>query len=182
MNKILILTAIGLMLWINSIRMFSILYRNLAHRMPWTRAQMIRRNDALELLVHIPRPWKVKAGEFIYLVSFPWFAQSHPFSIAWWQEEEDGQCLIISLLIKPQNGFTKHLFHIAHRTHWLRVAIDGPYSQSLDITTYGTIVMFATGIGIATQIPLIKQALEDYRKCQTAIRRVSLIWQLDQES
>jgi predicted ferric reductase len=61
------------------------------------------------------------------------------------------------------------------------VAIDGPYGKSIDTSQYGTLILLATGIGIAAQLPLIKQALAEYKAGRTSVRRICVVWQMEQE-
>ncbi|KAL8903803.1 MAG: hypothetical protein Q9207_003695 [Kuettlingeria erythrocarpa] len=43
---------------------------------------------------------------------------------------------------------------------------------------YGTVFMFASGLGIAAQLPYIKQLLWDGAQCRTRTKRIHLVWQL----
>ncbi|KAL4781055.1 hypothetical protein BJX76DRAFT_350474 [Aspergillus varians] len=127
-----------------------------------------------------PRPWQVRAGQRIQLnipgIGIFYLFQMHPFTIT-----------SISLLIRKRSGFTKKLAE-SNRSEY-RAWFDGPYGPtavgsgrtSERMGDYGHIFMVATGIGIATQIPYIKELLEGHRRASIRTRRVSIIWQLDEE-
>ena len=39
--------------------------------------------------------------------------------------------------------------------------------------------MVATGIGIAAQLPYLKELIKGFNNCETRTRRIHLVWQLD---
>lgn len=138
-----------------------------------------------------PRPWQVRAGQRIQLnvpgIGIFYLFQMHPFTISWWQNDGTGRAASISLLIRKRSGFTKKLAESNGLEY--RAWFDGPYGPtavgsgrtSEKMGDYGHIFMVATGIGIATQIPYIKELLEGHRRASIRTRRVSIIWQLDEE-
>lgn len=147
--------------------------------------------------VDLPRPRSIRPGQFVYIwapaVSAWSFAQSHPLSVAWWNRDDPSEekeqttkrnhdeiANSLTLLIQPMEGFSNHLF--SSTENFIRVMVDGPYGVPVPTEQYGTIVLFASGIGIAAQLPFIKQALQDIEACRTSLRRVSLVWQVDNES
>ena len=46
---------------------------------------------------------------------------------------------------------------------------------------HGHVFMVATGIGIAAQLPYIKELLKQYRQARIRTQRISLVWQLEHE-
>ncbi len=44
----------------------------------------------------------------------------------------------------------------------LKSCINRPYGRVKDVGNYGSIVMFASGIGIATQVPYLKELIREY--------------------
>jgi hypothetical protein len=127
-------------------------------------------SDAVRVHVKMSRAWKPRAGQYIYLcipgVSYTAFAQLHPFYVAWW-DRHNGDTYAV-LIVQKQRGFTKHLFlhrenlfdgdperrdlykgnHL-HGISGMRAVIEGPYGRELCLDSYGTVLLFATGIGIA---------------------------------
>jgi NAD(P)H-flavin reductase len=49
--------------------------------------------------------------------------------------------------------------------------IEGPYGSHTALDQYGTVLLFATGIGIAGQLSYMKEQLQLYREWQTKTRR-----------
>ena len=142
----------------------------------------------VEVIVFPARPWSVQAGERVNL-SIPGAGllsvfQMHPFVIAWWDRNDVGKLESITLLVQPRSGFTSRLKGLPNTRY--RAWIDGPYGPvralgTAPIPDYGHIFMVATGIGIAAQIPYIKQLLEGYQRGMVWTQRIILIWKLDVE-
>jgi len=60
--------------------------------------------------------------------------------------------------------------------------IEGPYGQIKDIGDYGSILIFASGISIAAQVPYIKEIVRGYRESRVRTKSYLLVWQLNKES
>lgn len=136
---------------------------------------------ALRVDVTVPRPWRVKAGQSIFL-SIPSLGlftgvRGHPFMISWWERDEKG--LRLSLLVQSRGGFTTALSRRSDKV--LRAFIDGPYRTPHDFGEYGTVVMIASGIGIAGHMPYIKDLIRGYNSCEVQTRRILLVWQIEDE-
>ena len=54
----------------------------------------------------------------------------------------------------------------------------GPHRISTPVYAYESIIMIATGFGIAAQLPYVKQLIHGYNNCKARTRRVHLVWQL----
>ena len=63
----------------------------------------------------------------------------------------------------------------------MRTIIEGPYGNELHLDSYGTVLLFATGIGIAGQLPYVTQLLEEYLECKVKTRRIALFWEVESE-
>ena len=46
---------------------------------------------------------------------------------------------------------------------------------------YGTVLLIATGFGIAAILPHLKELLEGYERCEVVTRRIHVVWQLKGE-
>lgn len=183
--NVALLTVVGLFGASNLMRTVRIAYRNFTWKMCWARATVIEGNNVMEVKIEVPRPWIVKPGQYVYLwapkVSYLSLFQSHPFSIAWWSEDVNGRATTLSMLVEPHHGFTNSLRHKSNLNHSFRVAVDGPYGRAVDISKYNTIVLFATGIGIAALMPILKGAIKQSRSVTTIFKRISVVWQLEEE-
>ncbi|OBT85138.1 hypothetical protein VE02_05625 [Pseudogymnoascus sp. 03VT05] len=135
----------------------------------------------LQVDITVPRPWRVRAGQHVFL-SIPGLGlftglRGHPFVIAWWDRDKSG--LTISFLVSSKNGFTRELSRNANKT--FRAFIDGPFGIPHDFGAYGTVIMIATGIGIAGHMPYLKDLVSGYNSCEVRTRRILLIWQIQNE-
>ncbi|KAJ5084788.1 hypothetical protein NUU61_009367 [Penicillium alfredii] len=146
--------------------------------------------DVARITLLLPRPWTVRAGERINLgvphVGIFYLAQSHPFAISWWEDDGRGRAVSISVLFRPRSGFTRKLLDRVEPNRECGAWIDGPFgptrvnwSSASTVGDYGHIFMVATGIGIAAQLPYIKELLDGHNKAQVCTQRISLVWQLD---
>ncbi|KAF4229282.1 hypothetical protein CNMCM8980_006352 [Aspergillus fumigatiaffinis] len=150
--------------------------------------------DIMSVTLQLPRPWTVRAGERINLgvpsLGLFYLLQAHPFSITWWEDNVEGEAESISLMFRARNGFTRKLLqHVEpDREYW--AWIDGPFGPSSvhncgpakEVGDYGYILMITSGIGIAAQLPYIKELLQSHRKAEIRTRRISLVWELDRSS
>ncbi|KAM5349489.1 hypothetical protein ACJ41O_005994 [Fusarium nematophilum] len=144
-------------------------------------------SDAVHLHIRLSRRWRHRAGQYVYLcmpgVSHTSFAQLHPFYVAWWYR--DGGDDYAVLIIQKKRGFTDRVF--SHRVSEfdkgadLAAVIEGPYGKELHLDSYGTVLLFATGIGIAGQLSYVAQLLDGYQNYEVKTRRVALFWQVDSE-
>ncbi|XMA13701.1 hypothetical protein WAI453_006492 [Rhynchosporium graminicola] len=188
---------IGIGFWVGMTTMHWLMFafRNFAIGRPFAKAVATRlsipypserslkgSSNVLQIDITVPRKWKVKAGQYVFL-SIPRLGvmvglRGHPFMISWWDWSLDG--LTISLLVKSRTGFTRELDRYTNKE--LLAFIDGPYGIEHTFGDYGTVIMFATGIGIAGHVPYIKDLISGYNNCQVRTRRILLIWQINKES
>lgn len=137
--------------------------------------------------MRLSRGWHHRAGQYVYLcvpgVSRTSFLQLHPFYVAWWYRE--GEFDYTVFIIEKYTGFTKFLVECSSRDRraheHLTALIEGPYGKELELDLYGTVLLFATGIGIAGQLSYVSQLLQDYRSCETKTKRIALFWQVRPE-
>jgi predicted ferric reductase len=91
-----------------------------------------------------------------------------------------------------RDGSTKE-----HNLHWLLATdqtmtsdeptelgalVEGPFGNTIPLDEYGTILLFATGIGIASQLPYIKQLLERFHDWDIKAGKIALFWEVSAES
>ncbi|PVH68769.1 hypothetical protein DL98DRAFT_205439 [Cadophora sp. DSE1049] len=63
----------------------------------------------------------------------------------------------------------------------MRAIVEGPCGRELHLESYGTVLLFATGIGIAGQLPYVTQLLEGYHNYEVKGSRIALFWEMDSE-
>ncbi|EGX47301.1 hypothetical protein AOL_s00088g16 [Orbilia oligospora ATCC 24927] len=139
---------------------------------------------AIQLRVETRRPSEFLPGQFFYLCmprAHPFaFLQSHPFIIAWWDGISGEGTKTVYLLIQPRRGFTSRLLMLGHAISY-RGFLEGPYGKRLRLDDYGTVIILASGIGIAGVLPYIKDLLLGFNASKAKIKRLHLIWILSAE-
>lgn len=154
--------------------------------------------DAVRITLQMARPWAFRPGQHMYL-TMPsvglW--TSHPFSVAWSNEEERlesekgglamsrqdilaMQKTSMSLVIRRRDGFTNTLFKRAENAPEGRYVTsafaEGPYGAMHSLHSYGTVMMFAGGVGITHQVPYVRDLVNGFANGTVAARRVILVW------
>jgi len=174
-----------------------ILLRNLSLGQAGSRASLTKVQGCVFIDINVPRPWKVRAGQYIN-IWMPFFSlrsifQTHPFMIVYWT---DGPCPSLHLLIEPKDGLTRKLYERAYEIRSFDLAQDyqphdlpqqafhlawitGPHGRGAPVGEYGTVLMIATGFGIAAQLPYLKELIRGFNHCEVRTRRIHLVWQLD---
>ncbi|KAL2808655.1 FAD-binding domain-containing protein [Aspergillus granulosus] len=154
-----------------------LLLRNVTHNRFGSRAQIRRGrgSQVAHVIIPINRPFEPYAGMTVYIwmpgVSPFSIFYTHPFSIVWWETNEQGKATSVSLLIERKDGFTKSLLN--HQAGEFLTWIDGPYGQQTDLTRYNNILMISSGIGIAAQIPYIRELLNLQPK------QIYVVWEVE---
>ncbi|KAF2752594.1 hypothetical protein EJ05DRAFT_295178 [Pseudovirgaria hyperparasitica] len=123
------------------------------------------------------KTWQVKPGQYVY-ISMPGiarrrfgFLQSHPYLIAWQLPNKD-----LILLVSRQSGFSNHLITSTPQS---TLILDGQYGSPYDLGNYDKVIFFAQGIGIAAHLLTIKSLLYANHRLTARIRRLTLIWFLE---
>ncbi|EKG17283.1 FAD-binding 8 [Macrophomina phaseolina MS6] len=177
------------------LRLFWIILRNVGNGGTKAEIESLP-GDCLRINLQIARPWRFKTGQHVYLYipSIGWWT-SHPFSLAWSEEqeawsEEKGMSLerldlsglgktTMSLLVRRRTGFTDKLYKKVEQSPSGKLVtsalVEGPYGYQ-DLTSYGTVMLFAAGIGITHQVPHVRNLVEAYDKRTAAVRRITLVW------
>jgi predicted ferric reductase len=173
-------------------RILRVMFRNIVlGKDPVRMALSLHRGGVARLTLSLPRPWVVRAGERVNLgvphVGIFYLFQSHPFTITWWENDTKGRATSISILCRPRSGFTRRLVERVEPNRECGAWIDGPFgpssisiTSSNSVTDFGHIFMVSTGIGIAAQIPYIKDILDGHHPGRARTRKLSMVWQVDQ--
>ncbi|KFY49967.1 hypothetical protein V495_00403 [Pseudogymnoascus sp. VKM F-4514 (FW-929)] len=171
----------GIILWtaVTVVHWVYFAFRNIAIGKVLAKAKVMGLPGAMMVAVNVPRPWHVKAGQYIFLsipaAEITSVLRSHPFMIVWWERDMDG--LTIFLLADPTRRFASKLNGLQNKK--LVSLIDGPYGLEHNFGEYGTVLMFATGLGVAGHMLYIRDLVSGYNSCDVSTRRIVLIWQVD---
>ncbi|KIW05033.1 uncharacterized protein PV09_04189 [Verruconis gallopava] len=187
------------------VRVYRIVYHNYSRRYGWTEIEAeALEAEATRLTFKLPRPWHPKPGSHVhvYIPTLSWLS-SHPFSVAWNDvhyvsrgragnslpitEKEDFDfdrktelAGTVSLIVRARAGFTRKLWEKAKaqpdRKWRTRGALEGPYGGHDSLRSYGTLVLFAGGVGITHQVQYVKDLVQGYHENTCAARKVVLIW------
>lgn len=91
-----------------------------------------------------------------------------------------GKQRMIDLLIEPQRGLTRDLLYHAKgdpATNFL-VLFSGPHGTSVVLDEYESILVVASGFGIAAHLPYLKRLIYGYNSRRVQARRIHLVWQI----
>ncbi len=153
-------------------------------------------DNAIRVTVTMARPWTFRPGQHAYLylpaISF-W--QSHPFSVAWSEEAEtlSGEKLAMnrqdvlamrktsmSYIIRARTGMTDALYQKAAASYDGRMTtrcwVEGPYGGGHSLHSYGSVMLFAGGVGITHAVPHVRDLVAGYANGTVATRKVVLVW------
>jgi hypothetical protein len=140
--------------------------------------------DRITVRLILPKPVKVKAGQYINLwlpsVGLWSWAQTHPFMVTSWSDEKQP---VLDLLIEPRRGLSAAIHRQAraagHGSLSFLALYSGPHGISESVSQYERVLMVATGSGIATVIPYVRMLIHGYNTCTSYVRWIHLIWQVD---
>ncbi|PLN80054.1 putative ferric-chelate reductase [Aspergillus taichungensis] len=194
--KSYLLAAVILWALERAARLFMILYRNCGRSSTTALVEALP-GDALRITLNMARPWSFQPGQhlYLYIPAIGWWS-SHPFSVGWSQQEElatdekgipmtrqdvfGSEKTTLSLLIRRRTGFTDKLFqravNAAESRVTLRAFAEGPYGSIHSMDSYGTVMLFAGGVGITHHVPFVRHLVQGYADGTVAARRVTLVW------
>lgn len=185
-------------------RLVRIIYRNISFRRCTKVTVEAMPGEACRVTFDLRRPWRYTPGCHVYAylpaVSL-WM--SHPFSIAWCQERPTPYLTLedeklpatksdldlpvisrtttsISLVMCKRTGMTARLYNKAKASPTgvitMYGAVEGPYGGHESLDSYGTVVLFAGGVGITHQLSYVKHLIEGNEAGTVATRKIVLVW------
>jgi predicted ferric reductase len=203
-SQIYVKVAVGFWAAERAVRLLRLLYHNvsLPSRQKLTTATVeCLPGDAMRITLTLARPWTFRPGQHMFL-TLPSIGlwTSHPFSVAWSSSTSlttlptmekssplstfplpsGPQKTTFTLLVRRRAGLTDTLFKRAslspNATLSLTALCEGPYGLQHTLTSYGTLLLFAGGIGITHQLPYIAHLLHTHNTNSSALRRLTLVW------
>lgn len=160
--------------------------------------------EACRVSFELARPWKFTPGchAYVYLPTLS-FIMNHPFSIAWSDsrptpylslENEklptskseldiplpERTTTTIHMIIAKRTGMTAKLFDRARASPTgiitLPGMVEGPYGGLDSLHSYGTVILFAAGVGITHQIGHVRDLLAGHEAGTVATQKIVLVW------
>ncbi|KAF2843504.1 hypothetical protein M501DRAFT_926036 [Patellaria atrata CBS 101060] len=190
-------------LWVGEyfFRAFRIIYYNFSARAVTRITVEALPSESTRVTFDLVRPWNPRPGQHVHMY-IPKLAlwSSHPFSVAWWDRKNDdfaneklptseidldrpaAPVTTVSLVCRARTGLTRKMYDRAAAcpngkfTTW--GALEGPYGGLESLNSYGTVVLFAAGIGITHQVSYLRHFLEGYRAGTIATKKVLLVWSI----
>jgi NAD(P)H-flavin reductase len=181
-------------------RLARIGYYNLSYRRGITRIRVeALPGNACRLTIHMVRPWTPRPGCYVHLY-MPKLAlwSSHPFSIAWSDiippPELPGPVTekapirlpvpetsnTIHLVCRARTGFTLEMYRRAAASEGATFttwgAVEGPYGGHEKLDSYGSVLLFAGGVGITHQAMYVRHLVALYSEGRIAAKRITLVW------
>ncbi|EEH20070.2 hypothetical protein PABG_02329 [Paracoccidioides brasiliensis Pb03] len=179
------------------IRIAIILWRNFGKKCTKATVEVLP-GEALRITLKLARPWRFKPGQHLYLyMPSVGFWMSHPFTAAWSDAEEDlneekglarsrqdiqsmPKTTTISLIVRRRTGFTNALFERASANRDGRISlnayVEGPYGVDHSLDSYGTVLLFAAGVGITHHVAFVRYLVTGFANGTVAARRITLVW------
>ncbi|KAL8667929.1 MAG: hypothetical protein Q9202_000394 [Teloschistes flavicans] len=187
-----------------AIRWSRIIYHNFGFSSS-TQVTVEALSEACRVTFHLKRPWQLRPGCHVY-AHFPtltWSLSSHPFSIAWYDIQEKAfraaedeklpstlsdlrsplpsrTSNSITLIMSKKSGMTAQLHARASAAASgiikIKGYIEGPYGGLESMHSYGTVILFAGGVGITHQMPHVRDLLQSYNDGTSAVRKIILVW------
>ncbi|KAF2469737.1 ferric reductase [Lindgomyces ingoldianus] len=141
----------------------------------------------------------------MYLPGLSWWS-SHPFSVAWSRNQNlppttpkekqlslpmSSKDLVsppqapakskqISLICRARTGMTRKMYERAckskNETYTTWGMLEGPYGGQNSLDSYGTVVLFAGGVGITHQVMYVKHLIRGFHERTTATQKILLVW------
>lgn len=176
------------------VRLCSLLYRNFGRKRTKAIIEALPGN-AVRVNIQLARPWRFQPGQHVF-ITIPSIGlwTSHPFSVAWSHDEttdtEKGLALdqndvianlgnSVSLIVRRRRGFTDALHAKVGKSEssiTVSAIIEGPYGGFQNLNSYGTVLLFAGGVGITHQVPFVRSLVAGFTNGTVAARRVLLVW------
>ncbi|KAK0260489.1 hypothetical protein B0A54_13707 [Friedmanniomyces endolithicus] len=180
-----------------SLRLYRLVRTNLGNGVTKAEVEALP-GDAVRVTLRIAKPWKFQPGQHIYMyMPSVGLWTSHPFSLAWSDEQPTfgaaekalplsrqdlfaaRKSASMSLIIRRRTGFTDKMYRKAELSaggKFMTTAfVEGPYGHQ-NFQSYGTVMLFAAGVGITHQVPHVRDLVAAHADGMCATRKVILVW------
>ncbi|KAK3933675.1 hypothetical protein QBC46DRAFT_275313 [Diplogelasinospora grovesii] len=171
---------------VNLVQLGIMTYRNKKWGSPLPRLLLGQDGGGICMTVELSRPVRIEAGQYINLwiwaprISLWSWMQSHPFTVASWSPTEQTS---LEIIVEPHSGLSSKLVQTSALTKTgddgssSYVAVfTGPHGISFPLWGFKTVVMFATGFGIAVMLPYLEKLIHGHKTFRGRANRIHLVW------
>lgn len=161
------------------VQLGTVIFRNMVWGRIFPRAHITRANNTIRIRITVSRPIDIKTDQYVNL----WIPPSAGISFKailsvtnWVEGKQDA----FELFVQQRRGLTRKLS--SHSTLEARNSIprlalsSGPHGNSIPIGEYETVLMVATGFGIAAQLLHLRRLIYGYQTYKNHTQRVHLVW------
>ncbi|KAF4465358.1 hypothetical protein FALBO_7803 [Fusarium albosuccineum] len=135
--------------------------------------------DYVQVTLNLRKPLMIQPGQYIRLwvpLDFTTVVQSHPFAIADWSPDPRRD---LELFVEVRRGLTKKLREELSLGMRSNIGMfTGPYGRTLSIEHYETILLVATGFGVAALIPYLQWLVHAVHSHKADVVPMHLFWQI----
>lgn len=93
---------------------------------------------------------------------------------------QDSEVNSISLVMRARTGMTRKLYDKANASSTgkitLRGFVEGPYGGHESMSSYGTLILFAGGVGITHCVGYVRHHLLQYQRGLASTQKILLVW------
>lgn len=185
-SKFIIAICIGIFLLSQALRIAQLVYPLLlAGKATDVKIRSLNYNsimfvDAAHIKFKLPKRMNLSPGQYVYLrfsgLSLGSVAQSHPFYICWWNEDDNGG-MTLEFLVQKRSGLSKLLQPDSGGAPG-QVFMEGPFGREANLASRQMIIFCATGVGIAAILPFIRQVLGH---SDTIDKKLRVYWVVDKQ-
>jgi NAD(P)H-flavin reductase len=138
-----------------------------------TSKQSIRQ---ITLKLRFPGTIDVKAGQCA-IIYMPGLSGLHGYRlpITWWSHDQSRMSM--DFIVEPHSELAKRLSK--KKTPFSRGYFTGPHGLATDMNDFGSVLLVATGYGIAAQLPHVKELIDNRDNGYSCNRQIHLIWQFE---
>ncbi|PTB40388.1 hypothetical protein M441DRAFT_70199 [Trichoderma asperellum CBS 433.97] len=168
---------IGIFFSLAAFYIMILIYRNTKLGKNFARLRATGKDGIMTAIIEMPRPLIINPGQYlnIWVPSLSLFS-SHPFTVTSWAPFPQEK---VELLIEERSGFTAKLFrHSCKTQNGYRVFFSGPHGSSIPDWEFDSVLIFATGFGIATILPYLIKLCHGYKERKGRSKRIHLVWKV----
>ncbi|ELQ33925.1 hypothetical protein OOU_Y34scaffold00845g4 [Pyricularia oryzae Y34] len=126
---------------------------------------------AIKVTIHLPRPLRIAAGQYVNLTIPSLDAsssiQSHPFVVTSWSKDRQKS---LDLFVERRRGFTRKL-HLADSQEGRHAIISGPFGRRVSLLEFDFVLLLASGYGIAAQAAYLRELVSRGNR-----QKAHLVW------